>query len=96
MVLLSFNHYARILNISFLRLTELTTQRRGMALCLVYDYGKIHQYGFLQKKKKAPSSRSSQYSKFLNYFFLASICFWYLLMNLSTRPAVSTSFIFPV
>ena len=33
---------------------------------------------------------------FWDYFFLASWNFLYLLLNLSTRPAVSTSFILPV
>jgi len=31
-----------------------------------------------------------------NYFFRLSMCFPYLVINLSTRPAVSTNFIFPV
>ncbi len=47
-------------------------------------------------KKKAPKPPELFYNKIGIYFFLFSICFPYRFINLSTRPAVSTSFTFPV
>ena len=59
---------------------------------------KLIRYGEgCPENKKASQMRSFSvsFSK-QDYFFLLSMCFEYLFMNLSTRPAVSTNFIFPV